>query len=98
MRTNEKAIRTAQTEGKPWKQELYTFLRNYCATPHSTTDVPPFDAMFQRPMKTKLPEVSNNHETAELKNNELQKTNLRTRDEMSKNKMKLYADQQRRSK
>jgi hypothetical protein len=74
MRTLEKAIRTAQIEGKPWKQQLYTFLRNYRATPHSTTDTPPFDAMFQRPMKTKLPEVPSNVETAELKSNESQKT------------------------
>ena len=60
MCTLEKAIRTAQIEGKPWKQELYTFLRNYRATPHSTTEVPPYDAMFQRSMKTKLPEVPSN--------------------------------------
>ena len=57
-RTLEKAIRAAQVEGKPWNQELYTFFRNYRATPHSTTNVPPFDAMFQRSMKTKLPNVS----------------------------------------
>ena len=63
MRTLEKAIRTAQIEGKPWKQELYTFLRNYRATPHSTTDVSPYDVMFQRPMKTKLPEAPNERET-----------------------------------
>ncbi|CAB4008234.1 Hypothetical predicted protein [Paramuricea clavata] len=50
----EKAIQTTQIEGKPWKEQLCTFLRNYRATPHSTTYTPPFDAMFQRPMKTKL--------------------------------------------
>ena len=72
MRTLEEAIRTVQIEGTPWKQELYTFLRNYRATPHSTTDVPPpSDAMFQRSMKSKLPEVSSDKETAAKQKEEI---------------------------
>jgi hypothetical protein len=94
MRTLEKAIRTAQVEGKPWKQELYTFLRNYRATPHSTTNVPPFDAMFQRPMKTKLPEEHNHEEIKESQKND----DVRIQDGKAKNEMKTYADQQRHSK
>ena len=99
MRTLEKAIRTAQIEGKPWKQELYTFLRNYRATPHSTTDVPPYDAMFQRPMKTKLPEAPKERETtAERKQDSPRTARMRIKDEKTKEEMKLYADQQRHSK
>jgi hypothetical protein len=41
MRTLEKAIRTAHLEKKNWKQEMNAFLRQYRATPHSTTDVSP---------------------------------------------------------
>ena len=34
-----KAIRVATIERKNWKEELYNFLSNYRATPHTTTDV-----------------------------------------------------------
>ena len=37
----EKSIRIAHLEGRNWKQELYKFLRQYRATPHSTTGVSP---------------------------------------------------------
>ena len=99
MRTLEKAIRTAQIEGKPWKQELYTFLRNYRATPHTTTDVPPYDVMLQRPMRTKLPELPNEGETtAERRQDSPTAAGMRINDEKTKEEMKLYADQQRHSK
>ena len=99
MRTLEKAIRTAQIEGKPWKQELFTFLRNYRATPHTTTDVPPYDAMFRRPMRTKLPELPNEGETtAERRQDSPTAAGMRIKDEKTKEEMKLYADQQRHSK
>ena len=98
-RTLEKAIRTAQIEGKTWKQELYTFLRNYRATPHSTTEVPPYDAMFQRSMKTKLPELPSDSETAaKCKHVLARTTDMRARDDKAKEDMKLYADQQKHSK
>ena len=41
MRTLKKIYRVAHAERKPWKQELYKFLRNYRATPHITTGTPP---------------------------------------------------------
>ena len=37
VQTLKKNIRIARIEGKSWKQELYKFLRQYHATPHSTT-------------------------------------------------------------
>ena len=40
-RTVEKAIRTANVEGKNWKEELDVFLLNYHSTPHCTTGKPP---------------------------------------------------------
>ena len=54
----EKCVRTAVFEGKNWKQELYKFLRQYRATPHTTTNVSPNEALEGRKLKTTLPEVS----------------------------------------
>ena len=41
MKTLEKAVRTAVIQGKNWKLELFTFLRQYRAIPHSTTGKSP---------------------------------------------------------
>jgi len=46
MRTVKKVVRTASVEDKNWKQELYRFLRNYRATPHSTTGAAPATLLF----------------------------------------------------
>lgn len=42
-------------EHKSYKQELNRLLRNYRATPRSTTRVALATALFGRPMKTKSP-------------------------------------------
>ena len=54
----ENCVRTAVVEGKNWKQELYKFLKEYRATPHTTTNVSPNEALNGRKLKTTLPEVS----------------------------------------
>ena len=55
----EKILSTAKVENKNWKQELYRFLRNYRATPHSTTGKSPAELMFQkRTFRTRLPEIN----------------------------------------
>jgi len=54
----EKRVQTAVVEGKNWKQELYKFLRQYRATPHTTTNVSPSEALNGRKLKITLPEVS----------------------------------------
>ena len=51
MKTFGKVLRTTAN----WKQEMYRFLRNYRATPHYTTGVPPATALFGRPIRIKLP-------------------------------------------
>ncbi|PFX29727.1 Potassium channel subfamily T member 1 [Stylophora pistillata] len=56
--TVKKVIKTAKLECKNPKQELNRLLRNYRATPHSTTRVAPATALFGRPMKMKLPELT----------------------------------------
>ena len=58
VRTVEKVIKTARLEHKKYKQEMNKLLRNYLATPLSTTRVAPATELFGRPMKTKLPEVT----------------------------------------
>ncbi|XP_046863350.1 uncharacterized protein K02A2.6-like [Xenia sp. Carnegie-2017] len=51
MHTIKKTIKAAIMEGKYWKQEIHRILRNYRATPHSSTKISPFMALFGRPMK-----------------------------------------------
>ena len=58
MRTLEKAIRAAHIEEGNWKQALYTFLRQYRATPHSTTSTSPSEALNNRKLKIPLPSNS----------------------------------------
>ena len=53
-----KSIQTARTQGRNWKQELYSFLLNYRATPHSTTKVAAAELLFNRSICTKLPQHS----------------------------------------
>ena len=48
MKTVKKAIRAAKVERKDWHLEMYTFLPNYRATPHTSTKVPPATAMIGR--------------------------------------------------
>ena len=85
MKTLEKCVRAATIEHKNSKQELYKFLRQYRATPHTTTDISPCEALNQRKLKTTLPEV-----TPPVL--EKQK-NMSDRDAEQKMKMKAYADQ-----
>ena len=85
MKTLEKCVRAATIEHKNSKQELYKFLRQYPATPHTTTDISPCEALNQRKLKTTLPEV-----TPPVL--EKQK-NMTDRDAEQKMKMKAYADQ-----
>ena len=53
-----KTIKTANVERKSWKQELYKFLRQYRATPHTSTGYTPFQLLFGREPATKFPQVN----------------------------------------
>ena len=83
-------MRTAVVEGKNWKQELYKFLRKYRATPHTTTNVSPSEALNGRKLKTTLPEVS----PAPARQQTLQETRkiMAERDAEQKSKIKAYAE------
>ena len=66
MKPLTKAVRSAHAEGRDWKKELYRFLLNYRATPHSSTAVSPAELLFNRKISMKLPEIceKNNSEIA----------------------------------
>ena len=83
MKPLSKAIKTANVEGKSWKQELYSFLRNYRATPHITTGKSPAELLFGKNIKITLPE---------FKSEKKKDKELRKRDKEKKSKMKMYAD------
>ena len=84
-----KSIQTARTQGRNWRQELYTFLLNYRATPHSTTKVAPAELLFNRSICTKLPQ----HGTTSTP---IDKHDIATEnDHKSKSQMKMYADKAR---
>ena len=57
MKPVTKAIRAAHAEGRDWRKDLYQFLLNYRATPHSTTGFAPFELLFNCKIKTKLPQI-----------------------------------------
>jgi hypothetical protein len=87
MKNIGKTVKCAQLEGKPWKQELCQFLRNYRATPHSSTGVAPATALNGYPLRVKLPEVSASSREKDSK--------IRHRDNVAKAKMKMYAEKRR---
>ena len=57
MQTLGKFIRAAHLEYRNWKQELQSFLRQYRATPYSTTSMSPSKALNGCKLKTRLPSV-----------------------------------------
>ena len=85
MKSLGKSCKNAQLEGRPWQQELFNFLRNYRATPYSSTGIAPATLLNGYPMKTKLPELSFTRDDCDV----------RGKDFDSKMKMKHYAERRR---
>ena len=56
-----KLVRTAHLEHKSWRQELYKYLRQYRATPHPSTGFTPYQLMFGREPRTRLPQIDLNN-------------------------------------
>ena len=82
-----KVLRTAKIEHKNWRQELYGFLRQYRATPHTTTGVSPAEALNGRKLHTTIPEVK--QPTIDLKK---QHAKIKQNDFERKQKAKAYWD------
>ena len=55
-----KAVKTAHIEGRAWQQELCRFLLQYRTTPHTTTQVPPSELLFNRVIRGRLPILHKN--------------------------------------
>lgn len=83
MRNVNKTLRAAQLENIPWKQALWSFLRSYRATQHTTTGVAPADLLLGYKPRIQLPELNTNRN---------RDTKLRTEDKAAKDKIKEYAD------
>ena len=92
MKPLQKVIITAHADNQNWRKELHSFLLNYRASPHSTTKIPPAEALYNRPICTKLPEPI----TKPL--NSAQHKKLKAADEKVKRKMKEYHDKRTKAK
>ena len=87
MGTLNKTIISSQLEGRNWKQDLYAFLLNYRATPHSTTGISPAEALFSRKIKTRLPQSPSSPSDFD--------DQIRLQDTEQKRQYKAYADSAR---
>ena len=83
MKTLKKYIKAAKTEGKNWRKELQTFLRNYRTTPHATTGVAPSVLLMKRAVRNKIPQINNADPISEI---------IGKHDSTQKMKIKAYAD------
>jgi transposase InsO family protein len=85
-----KCMKTALASGQNYKSELNKFLMNYRSTPHPSTGVSPFELMFNRKMKTKIPQFPVPPSRSRKYVNE--------RDTKVKQKNKYYADKRNKAK
>ena len=83
-----KEVGTTVIEGKNWRQELFTFLRQYRATPHSTTGTSPSEFLNGRKLKSTLPRLQHDQAPPEV----------RQTDAKRKEEMKEYANNCSRAK
>ncbi|XP_045167180.2 uncharacterized protein K02A2.6-like [Mercenaria mercenaria] len=92
MRSIGKAIRASHAQGTSWKQDMYSYLRNYRATPHASTNISPAELFYGRSMNIKIPSVQ-----IPSKQGDKHKK-ARQSDKKAKQKMKSYADTRRHAK
>ena len=85
-----KLLCTSKFEGKSWKNEIYKFLHLYRNTPHTTTEVSPAELMFNRKLKTYVPETPKQISHHDNK--------IRQKQDQKYEKVKQYTDKVRRAK
>ena len=90
MRCLNKVLRTSHSEGRDWRKQLNAYLRDYRATPHSMTGIPPGELMFNRSFRTRLPEYSESESEQTVQPNKLNEAKLA--DQCAKEKTKYYGD------
>ena len=90
MKTLQKFITTTTVEGSSWRMSLPNFLRVYRSTPHSVTGRSPYSQLFGgREMRGKIPQFSLSSE---------EDPEVRQKDALAKQKMKMYADKRANAK
>ena len=87
MKNLGKVARTAHSQGKDWRRELYVFVANYRSTPHPSTGKSPYKLCMNRTERTKLHTILQVNPDAEA----MQK------DQEAKALMNTYADLKRRT-
>eukprot|EP00112_Aurelia_sp_Birch-Aquarium-sp1_P003296 Seg1367.3 transcript_id=Seg1367.3/GoldUCD/mRNA.D3Y31 product="putative protein K02A2.6" protein_id=Seg1367.3/GoldUCD/D3Y31 len=90
MKPLKKFTQAVYVENKSWRSELYKFLLNYLATPHSSTKIAPAAALFGRTIRNKLPGLSQTVENMDEINKKIDEE-----DQTAKQNWKLYADRRR---
>ena len=60
MQPLQKCIRSAHSDGRDWKPAIFKFLLDFRATPHATTGKSPASLLFNRDIRTKLPNLITN--------------------------------------
>ena len=78
-----KRLKIAHAEKRDWREELLKFLLMYRSTPHTVTGVSPAELMFNRKLRTKLPELGKSQFVEE---------EVREQDAWKKQKGKEYYD------
>ena len=84
-------MRIIQLQGKNLKEELNRFLVAYRTTPHSTTGKAPAELLYQRRIRSKLPELININRAMAATDTE----DVRITDERKKRAGKEYGDSKR---
>jgi hypothetical protein len=96
MRNLGKVVRCSNSTN--WEDNLTEYLRNYRATPHCSTGVPPRELLFKGAASTaKLPVYNNDNNNDNDKDSEVE-VRAKANDERAKVKMAAYNDKKRSAK
>ena len=90
MKPLTKMIHAAIIEKKDPKSELHRFLLQYRATPHSTTDKSPAEMLFNRKIKTRLPQMN-------LVTDSIEQAEVRETHDRKKLQQKYYFDKKHKA-
>ena len=88
MGTINKFVRASVAGNHDWRAELDSFLLHYRATPHSATQISPFEALNGRKINIGLPSIP-------FSDTKPCRSKIYQNDAASKGKMKAYADKRR---
>ena len=96
MRNIGKVLRSTTVDGSKFEVELLNFLKDYRATPQSSTKVSPHDLLFKSKSTTSRLPVIRDNSTNDINNDSITENAIRN-DKISKAKIKKYADKNLRT-